>query len=126
MADRKFPLAGLLMLALILPAAARAAGDPGKGQEVFKEQCAECHSVEAGHNRKGPSLFGVVGRSPASVADYAYSDAMKANAEAWNEARLDAYVSHPRRVVPGGKMKYDGLDDADARADLIAYLANLH
>jgi cytochrome c2 len=27
--------------------------------------------------------------------------------------------------VPGGKMKYDGLDDAVARSDVIAYLSSL-
>jgi cytochrome c2 len=27
--------------------------------------------------------------------------------------------------VPGGKMKYDGLADAQARADIAAYLASL-
>ncbi|TCJ18401.1 c-type cytochrome [Parasulfuritortus cantonensis] len=126
MADRKSIVTAALLILAAAQAPAFAAGDAGKGQGVFKEQCAECHSVEAGRNRKGPSLFGVLGRAPGSVADYEYSDAMKANAEAWSEARLNDYISHPRRVVPGGKMKYDGLDDAGDRADLIAYLATLH
>ncbi|MDD5367155.1 MAG: c-type cytochrome, partial [Gallionellaceae bacterium] len=95
-------------------------------ERVFKEQCGECHSAEAGHNRKGPTLFGVVGRTGGSVADYDYSDAMKANAETWTEARLDQYIAHPRRVVHDGRMKYDGLADTQARSDLIAYLASLH
>ncbi|NTV97152.1 MAG: c-type cytochrome [Thiobacillus sp.] len=125
MADRKLSIAVLLILAAV-QAPVFAAGDAGKGERVFKEQCGECHSAEPGRNRKGPALFGVVGRSGGSVADYAYSDAMKANTEAWSEARLDDYIAHPRRVVQGGKMKYDGLGDAGARADLIAYLATLH
>lgn len=125
MVDRKLILAACLTLAG-LQAPAFAAGDAGKGERVFKEQCGECHSAEAGRNRKGPTLFGVVGRAAGSIAEFAYSDAMKATSGAWSEARLDDYAAHPRRVVPGGKMKYDGLDDAQARADLIAYLATLH
>lgn len=125
MTDRKTYRTILVALAIALPAAAQASGDPGKGEQVFKEQCSECHSAEVGHNRKGPSLYGVVGRNPGATPDYAYSDAMKANPEPWNEARLDAYVAHPKRVVPGGKMKYDGLDEAGERTNLIAYLATL-
>lgn len=104
---------------------AYAAGDAGRGEGVFKEQCAECHSVEAGRNRKGPTLFGLLGRGAGAVPEFAYSDAMKSTAETWSEARLDDYIAHPRRVVPGGKMKYDGLGEAAARADLIAYLATV-
>lgn len=125
MADRRLTIAALVLLAAA-QAPAHAGGDAGKGERVFKEQCGECHSAEAGRNRKGPTLFAVVGRAAGSVPDYAYSEAMKGNVEPWSEARLDGYVAHPRRVVPGGKMKYDGLDDAQARADLIAYLATLH
>ncbi|MDD4882329.1 MAG: c-type cytochrome [Gallionellaceae bacterium] len=127
MADNKrsILIATLLMLAAV-QAPAFAGGDAGKGERVFKEQCGECHSVEAGHNRKGPTLFGVIGRTGGSVADYDYSEAMKANTEPWTEARLDEYIAHPRRVVHDGKMKYDGLGSAEARADLIAFLANQH
>ena len=31
----------------------------------------------------------------------------------------------PRKVVPGVKMQYDGLGDAAARADVIAFLQTL-
>lgn len=116
----------LLAAATLVQAPAYATGDAGKGGRVFKEQCSECHSAEAGHNRKGPALFGVVGRKGGSVPDYDYSEAMKANTEVWTEDRLDQYIAHPRRVVHDGKMKYDGLSDAQTRADLIAYLASLH
>lgn len=97
----------------------------GSGSDVFAQECAECHSLREGKNKKGPSLFAVVGRKAGSVADFNYSDAMKTSGLTWTPAQLDAYVTHPRAVVPNGKMKYDGLDDTQARADLIEFLGTL-
>ena len=105
---------------------AQATGDAAKGPDVFSEECADCHSLKEGKNKKGPSLFGVVGRASGSIADFEYSDSMRASNLTWSEDKLDAYLTHPKGVVAGGKMKYDGLDDEQARADLIAYLATLH
>lgn len=119
-----------LLLALSLAAgalpAAHAAGDVAKGNDVFAQECAECHSPREGKNKKGPSLFAVVGRKAASVPDVVYSDALKASGLTWTPDRIDAYVSAPKKLVPGGKMKYEGLASATDRADLLAYLASLH
>ncbi|CAK0762084.1 cytochrome c [Gammaproteobacteria bacterium] len=100
------------------------AGD--HGASVFEEECSDCHSVTQGKNKKGPSLFGVVGRNPATIEGYNYSDAMRANHTTWTADRLDAYITAPKKIVPGGKMKYDGLSNAADRTDLIAYLSGLH
>lgn len=102
-----------------------AAGDAKKGADVFVEECGDCHSPKEGKAKKGPPLFGVVGRKAGSVADFAYSDAMKQSGITWTPDKIDAYITAPRKVVPGGKMKYDGLPDAKAREDVIAYLAGL-
>lgn len=117
--------AGWVAAAALLPAA-YAAGDAKKGADVYSQECAECHSVREGKNKKGPSLFGVVGRKAASIADFEYSDSMKASAITWTPTEVDAYVTDPHKRVPKGKMKYDGLDSAADRADLIAYLSTLH
>lgn len=101
---------------------ARAAGDATKGADVFDGQCAECHSVKPGKNKKGPSLFEVVGRKAGSITDYSYSDAMKNSGITWTPEKLDEYITHPKKTVPGDKMKFDGLDDAAQRADLIQFL----
>lgn len=116
-------LPALLAALLSLPTAA--AGDPGRGKDVFASECAECHSVREGKNKKGPSLFGVVGRKAGSVPEVVYSDAMLASGISWTPEKIDAYVGAPKKVVPGGKMKYDGLASAAERADLLAYLATL-
>lgn len=104
---------------------AHAAGDAAKGADVFAEECAECHSPKEGKNKKGPSAFDVVGRKAGTVADFNYSDGLKASGITWSPDKIDAYVTAPKKVVPGGRMKYEGLEDAKARADLIAYLATL-
>ena len=94
-----------------------------RGGDVYDEECAECHSLKAGKNKKGPSLFNVVGRNAGTMEDYNYSDALKAGGFVWTREKIDAYITHPRVAVPGGKMKYDGLDDPKARADLLDFLS---
>lgn len=115
-------LATAVLAAGLACPSARAAGDAKLGSNVFAEQCAECHSLKEGKNKKGPSMFAVMGRRPASVAGFNYSEAMKARTEPWTEAAVSAYVEHPKLAVPGGTMKYDGLADPKAREDLIAFL----
>lgn len=105
---------------------AQAAGNPGQGADVFDGQCAECHSVKPGKNKKGPSLFGILGRKAGSIADFSYSDAMKNSGITWTVDKLDDYITHPKKTVPGDKMKYDGLEDAKDRADLIQFLIAQH
>ena len=103
-----------------------AAGNPKRGADIFAEECGDCHSAKEGKSKKGPPLYGVVGRKAGSVADFAgYSEAMKQSGIVWTEERIDAYVAAPKKVVPGGKMKYDGLPDAASRADVIAYVTSL-
>ena len=115
-----------LVITLALAAPAVHAADAAHGASVFDEECSDCHSVKPDKNKKGPTLFGVVGRHAGSVADFNYSDAMKASGITWNQDRLSGYISAPKKTVPGGKMKYDGLASEQAKADLIAYLSTLH
>jgi cytochrome c len=112
-------LAATLVLGTVRPAHA---ADADHGAKVFRTQCAECHSTQESKNRTGPSLFGVVGRHAGTVPEYRYSDAMKHSKLIWTDAELDAYITAPRKVVPGCKMKYRGLADSAKRADVIAYL----
>lgn len=117
---------GLLTLGATLHTdAAQAAGDAKVGARIYAENCAECHSTKEGKNKKGPSLFQSFGRKAGAVGDFAYSDALKASGKSWTEAELDAYLTLPKKAIPGGKMKFDGLPEAKDRADVIAYLATL-
>ncbi|WP_438730595.1 c-type cytochrome [Parasphingorhabdus sp. DH2-15] len=96
-------------------------GDAAAGKTVFGK-CRQCHVVEPGVNRVGPSLAGIVGREAGSVDGFNYS---KANAESgitWSEEKLFQYLEDPRGVVVGTKMIFNGLPKAQDRADIIAYL----
>lgn len=101
------------------------AGDAAHGQKVFQEECSDCHSVKDSKNKKGPTLFNVVGRKSAAIGDFNYSEAMKAKNVVWSAEAISEYIKAPKKSVPGGKMKYDGLDDAKAREDVVAYLGTL-
>lgn len=122
---RAIALAALLLAWIAPPAHA---GDAEAGKDVFKTECAECHSIKEGRHKKGPSLFGVVGRKAAALPDYEYSDALRAqSAWTWTPEQLHAYLAQPaKRANPGTKMKYDGLSDQKQLDDLITYLGTLH
>ncbi|MCV2353459.1 c-type cytochrome [Paucibacter sp. B2R-40] len=102
-----------------------AEGEIQKGADVFATQCAECHSLKEGKNKKGPSLFALLGRPAAGLAGVAYSDAMKASKWSWTAEKVDSYISAPKLALPGGTMKFEGLSDPRARADLLAFLASV-
>ncbi|HUN47676.1 MAG TPA: cytochrome c family protein [Stellaceae bacterium] len=117
---------GLALAGILLAAAsvnlAHAAGDASAGEAVFKKNCMVCHTTEAGKNKLGPSLHGVVGRHSASISDYSYSDAMKKADKTWDPATLDTYLTNPRGLVPGTKMIFVGLKNEQDRENVIAYL----
>jgi len=109
--------------------AGRAAGpavaaDVEAGKTEFKK-CALCHTTEAGKNKIGPSLFGIVGRKSATLEDFNYSEGMKKFDHTWDEETLDTYLADPRATVPGTKMIFAGIKDKAERDDVIAYLETL-
>ena len=104
---------------------AQFSGDAVAGQRVFT-QCQSCHAVEAGANRLGPTMHGVVGRHSGALPGFNYSQANRDADIVWTPEKLFQYLENPRRVVPGTTMAYAGLADPQRRADLIAYLATLH
>lgn len=108
-----------------LAGAAHAAGDAAKGKVDF-QRCAICHRAEKdGGNGLGPNLFGVIGRKAGSVENFAYSSAMKNSGITWTPDKLAAYIEHPASVVPGNRMAFAGIGNAEQRADVVAYLATL-
>ena len=99
-------------------AAPLAAGDPARGKALY-QGCESCHSID--ENDVGPKHRGLVGRKAGSVKDYVYSPALKSSGLTWGEANLDRWLVNPSAMVPGTKMFFR-IEDAQARADLIAYL----
>lgn len=99
-----------------------AAGSAENGARAFRA-CAACHSLEPGRHKTGPSLAGVLGRKAGTQEGFhRYSPALKGAEVVWNEATLDAWITDPQAFLPGNRMIFRGLPDAQARADLIAYL----
>jgi len=103
------------------PAYASLKGNVAAGKTVFTV-CKTCHVVTPGQNRIGPSLYGVVGWPSGSIPGYTYSAANKNSHIVWSEPVLYQYLISPQAYVPGTKMTYPGLKDAQNRADVIAYL----
>lgn len=100
------------------------AQDAAKGETLFKQRCAACHSVEAGQNKMGPHLSAILGRVAGSVEGAKYSKALPAAGITWDEAQLDAYLTNPKKAVPGTSMAV-AITNATQRADIIAYLKTL-
>jgi cytochrome c len=93
-------------------------GDPVHGKTLY-QACESCHSIN--DNDIGPRHRGIVGRRAGSIADYSYSPALKNSGLTWDEATLNRWLINPSALVPGTKMFFK-IDDAQSRADIIAYL----
>ncbi|WP_394730699.1 c-type cytochrome [Altererythrobacter sp. GH1-8] len=96
-------------------------GDAAAGEKIFL-QCKSCHVIEPGQNRIGPSLAGIVGRAAGSVEGFSYTEANANSGITWTREKMFQYLEDPMRVIPGTKMAFAGLKDAQDRADVIAYL----
>jgi cytochrome c len=112
----------VLLVCLSRGAVADAAGDPQKGHRLFA-QCGSCHTIEAdGPTKVGPNLHGVLGRKAGSLAGFDYSAALRTSGIVWDEAKLDQFIHQPAAFVSGTKMAFPGIQDAQQRADIIAYI----
>ena len=108
-----------------LGSAAAQEGNAEEGAEVFKK-CRACHDVGPdAKNKVGPLLNGILGRKAGTIDGFAYSDANKAAGAkglVWTDDVMLKYLENPLSYMPGTKMAFAGLKDAQDRKDLIAYL----
>ena len=115
-------LAIIAALALSAAHGAYAQGVAQRGAKLFL-QCAACHALEPGRHLTGPSLANLFGRNAGTAANFLrYSDALKRSGVVWDGKTLDAWLRDPARFVPGNNMTFPGVNDDEARRDLIAYL----
>ena len=110
-------------LALCIPALAGVAPDAVRGELVYV-RCMACHALA--FDRVGPRHCGLLGRRAGSVVGFNYSAAMKKSRITWSDTTLDRFLTKPLKMVPGTAMTYDGIQDANDRADLIAYLKQVN
>ncbi|MEX0970135.1 MAG: c-type cytochrome [Paracoccaceae bacterium] len=114
-----------------------AEGDAARGEDLFN-RCKSCHAIADGDNvfvrggRTGPNLFGIMD-SPAGAADFRYSGALLALAEAetvWDDENFIAWVTDPGDFLqatlgdsaPRSRMTFKL---ADGAGDIAAYLRSL-
>ncbi len=100
-------------------------GDADNGKVIFEEACGQCHQLTPGLNKKGPQLMNIYGATAAQLADYDYSEGLKASGWVWNAETLDPYIEDNEKVITDSKMLADPMPDASERADVIAYLSTL-
>jgi cytochrome c len=114
------PFLMLLPLGTVEPAAAV---DAQKGQQIFRQACVACHSLEPDKNMTGPSLAGVWGRRAGTLQSFTrYSPALQSADVEWSEETLDAWLADPEAFVPGNDMGFPGIAEDEQRADVIAFL----
>jgi len=99
-----------------------ASADIKRGQTLFL-QCRACHSLGEGEAHKvGPNLYGMFGRKAGLAPGFAYSEAVSGADIEWSADSLDQWLARPSDFLPGNRMVFIGVKDAQDRANLIAYL----
>jgi cytochrome c len=116
------PRLAAVAVSALLASLAHAAGDAASGQALYEARCGGCHSVD--ENRVGPAHRGVFGRRAGTREGFGYSKALQQSSIVWGEASLDAWLADPERFIPGQAMNVQ-VSDAQARADIVAYLRTL-
>jgi len=95
----------------ILQVAASAPNTTRYMQESL-QSCFRCHSMEAGVNGMGPSLYSLYNRKIASVPSFQYSDALTAVGGKWTAESLRKYLRDPNNFAEGTFMPNQNLDEA--------------
>jgi cytochrome c len=89
------------------------------GKLLFEKRCTGCHSLDK--NKEGPQLGNVYGRKAGSVADFSYSDELKASKITWDAGALDKWLTNPEVMVPNTDMAFQ-VSNSQERTDIIEYL----
>src|SRR5690606_30773188 len=116
--------AAIILFSVLNAASAGAgeAGDPRRGELLFRNHCGICHAIDLPHTVFGPHLVDVFGREAGMVPNYRYSYDMGVSGIGWDEATLDVLIADPQKLVPGTNMYFRGVPDPAERAHIIAYL----
>jgi cytochrome c len=114
-------LARIAMAQMPLPAP-----KPADGATLFRQQCGTCHTTSRAEPvRQGPPLDDVIGRRAGTIDGFHYSPAFAKADFAWDEARLDTWLTNPQELIPGAVMAYRQAKP-EVRTAIIAYLKELH
>ena len=87
-------------------------------------KCRACHTLPAdGKNLVGPNLWNIFSRGPVAAPGFNYSPALTKANISWTAKEMNSFLEKPTKHVPGTRMVFAGIPDADQRANLIAWLA---
>ena len=118
-------LAVNLVLMVIGLSGEAALGDT-RGEAVFRNRCASCHSLKPGVFSIAPSLNGIVGRKAGTVKDYQYSPALRDASFVWTPHKLMEWLASPHSTVPATEMPFPGLQSEQERASIVQFLEQQH
>lgn len=118
--------AALLALAMaavaMLPMTGEAQQASVAGKLLFEKRCTGCHALD--RHKEGPSLGGVFGRRAGTAAGFNYSAGLRGAGFAWDEARLERWLTDTSSLVEDNNMDFR-VPKADERAAIIEYLKSL-
>lgn len=113
----------IVAASFVAGAAHAQSGSATRGERLFNQQCAVCHTIAAdGENKVGPNLHGVAGRKAGAVNGFSYSEPLARSGIVWDDKSLAEYLKEPAARVPHGKMAFAGLKQQGQLDDMIAYL----
>lgn len=132
-------LFALTAAALMATSAAATAGDAAAGETEFGRRCKSCHTIASADEtivkggKTGPNLYGVVGRTAGTNAEFAkrYGKDLVAAGEAglvWTEDLLNDYVADPKAFLSdylGTSAKTKMTFKLKKGENIAAYLATL-
>jgi cytochrome c2 len=100
-----------------------ASADPEAGKHYFQGNCSGCHALAPDDLAKnGPPLDGVFERQKAAVEGFHYSPALQRLQGTWTVDEFNTFIASPTDFAPGTEMLFEGVEDPQMRANLIAYL----
>lgn len=102
-------------------------GDVQAGMEVAEKHCTVCHSFEEGGRLVfGPNLFGIAGQPAAEIEGFGYSEALAGSGLVWTDTNLVGFLADPEGFVPGTTARFPGLEAAQDKSDILAYIKSLN
>ncbi len=104
-----------------------ASADVDAGRAAATRLCGACHTfTQGGANGTGPNLYGIIGSPHAHAAGFNYSAGMRALSDKpWDYEALNVFLQRPAAGVPGTRMAFAGINQAQQRANVIAFLRSL-